>query len=389
MKKNLKVKIVYRNYKPLHMIYKSLTDNPPEGVTYIVPKTIGGLSRFMFIYRKYKHNLIVRRVIGLVNRFVFSSTEKSDDVDVLHFINMSSSNPNSINKPYIVDVERATSLTGFSKGKENVAAALNFLEHENCKAIVCMSEASKKTLIELAGDKWDRISQKVEVIYPTIPVPDSKKPDHSIIKKNSKLKLLFVGNQSGRKGLPDLVESIRILNGKYLSQVELYVVSSDAKPLLDQYDLPNVHLFPPQYTKDQMLKSFFLPSDLFVFPTRGDTYGLVVVDSLAAGTPVMATNQFAIKELVEHNKDGLLLDFDNAPLDTYTFLPKKVVSEINSNIVYPKTVKQIAKHLERIINNKSSLDFMAKNTRKKFKYPGKLSIEHRNAQYLNIYRRIV
>lgn len=48
-------------------------------------------------------------------------------------------------------------------------------------------------------------------------------------------------------------------------------------------------------------------SDIFVLPSLGDALPTVLIESLAAGTPVVATNVGGIPEIIEHNKNGILV----------------------------------------------------------------------------------
>jgi glycosyltransferase involved in cell wall biosynthesis len=48
--------------------------------------------------------------------------------------------------------------------------------------------------------------------------------------------------------------------------------------------------------------------DIFVMPSRSETFGLVVVEAMAAGIPVIATNSGGVPEIIEDGKTGLLFD---------------------------------------------------------------------------------
>ena len=49
-------------------------------------------------------------------------------------------------------------------------------------------------------------------------------------------------------------------------------------------------------------------ADLFVLPSKDEAFGLVILESWAAGTPVVAARTPGVGELVHNNVNGVLLD---------------------------------------------------------------------------------
>jgi glycosyltransferase involved in cell wall biosynthesis len=49
-------------------------------------------------------------------------------------------------------------------------------------------------------------------------------------------------------------------------------------------------------------------ADIFVFPSRLETYGIVVLEALAFQVPVIATDVGAVAELLVHGRAGYILD---------------------------------------------------------------------------------
>jgi glycosyltransferase involved in cell wall biosynthesis len=47
-------------------------------------------------------------------------------------------------------------------------------------------------------------------------------------------------------------------------------------------------------------------SDLFLLPSQKESFGLAALEAMAARTPVIATNEGGIPEVVEHQKSGYL-----------------------------------------------------------------------------------
>ena len=56
---------------------------------------------------------------------------------------------------------------------------------------------------------------------------------------------------------------------------------------------------------------------MYLLPTYNEAFGFAILEAMAYGIPVIATNQFAIPEMIEHEKSGLLVDiskYDTAKL---------------------------------------------------------------------------
>ena len=69
-------------------------------------------------------------------------------------------------------------------------------------------------------------------------------------------------------------------------------------------DPRRVLFYPP--TSD--IRQFYAASDVFLFPTVYDAFGMVISEAMAAGLPIVTTRQAGAAELVSHGVDGLVLD---------------------------------------------------------------------------------
>jgi UDP-glucose:(heptosyl)LPS alpha-1,3-glucosyltransferase len=55
------------------------------------------------------------------------------------------------------------------------------------------------------------------------------------------------------------------------------------------------------------VEAYYLASDLFVMPSRMDTFGLVVLEAMAAGLPVVISPNVGAADLVTHGNSGFIL----------------------------------------------------------------------------------
>lgn len=385
----IRVKLVYRNYKPLHKIHESLVTYPPENVSYIVPKPIKHIGGLLKFYRMFGDNVLVSKIIKLFQKIVFTPNRSTDDtVDLLHFINIISEKIPNI--PYIVEFEHPLGLTNFSADKEYMdSQVFSFLSNPKCKYIVCMSEASKRTLKKIFQSRYNQIESRVVVIYPATKIELSQGDisDGTFVKNTNALKLLFVGNDSYRKGLDETLLSLSKIQKKYGDEaVELYVVSNDAKKVIDKYRINNIFLHEPNFSKLEIIEYFFKKADYFIMPTKLDTFGMVFVDALAAGTPVISTTQYAVPEIVTNKKDGLLVSY-NGLLDNEVMPTRAQTQTIDSECLDQELAESIYGILEKCIQKPSLRATLSSNTSSKFTGNGKLSVHRRNRQFKQVYQK--
>lgn len=121
------------------------------------------------------------------------------------------------------------------------------------------------------------------------------------------LKLLFVGGLSQRKGIADLFAAVRAL-GKH---VELTVVGAKAVEGNAALDAAlAAHRWIPSLPHDAILK-LMREHDVFVFPSLFEGFGLVITEAMSQGTPVITTDRTAGPDLIEHGRNGWLVEAGN------------------------------------------------------------------------------
>jgi glycosyltransferase involved in cell wall biosynthesis len=99
-------------------------------------------------------------------------------------------------------------------------------------------------------------------------------------------RLLFVGNVGYLKGVPYLAEAARWLKGQG-STSEVRAIGKYDDELIERSEFIG-----PRYLGHMPraeVKREFLEADVFVFPTLSDGFGIVLLEAMAAGLPVIST----------------------------------------------------------------------------------------------------
>jgi glycosyltransferase involved in cell wall biosynthesis len=103
------------------------------------------------------------------------------------------------------------------------------------------------------------------------------------------MRVLFVGNDIERKGLPTLIEAVGALG----DEAVLDVVSGDE---IGERDFVRVHR--GVTAGSERLRKLYAEADVFALPTHADAVPWAVLEAMAAGLPVVASGVGAIPEML-------------------------------------------------------------------------------------------
>jgi len=167
--------------------------------------------------------------------------------------------------------------------------------------IIVASTFTRKT-IESAPD----LSGKPVHIIPYGSPPS--KPVALTARAGGKLKVLFVGGLGQRKGLSYLIKAIEMLG----SSVELTLVGmktvENCAPLNAALQR---HRWIPTLPHGEVLREMSR-HDVFVFPSLFEGFGLVILEAMSQGLPVIATEHTAGPDLIEEGQSGFIVPIRSA-----------------------------------------------------------------------------
>ena len=283
-----------------HPQFDEILDFPPKGVAYTTSRVKAAYHGWFTESRITWHNNLMK-IIPLPRM-----TRTKTNADIVHstrgIIQVGQK------KPWIIDLECGPIFTSFNWEAMNNPIVrkiiMSALLSRNCKKILPQSEAARKTFIQAIGkENYDKIKDKVRVLYLALRPCEKKK----ILRKDKKVVLSFVGRSFYGKGGPHLLKAYEVLTKKYKNLELKY------KGLLpDGWDnfakkLPGFELVEGHLPREELFEKMYLSADIYVMPTNKDNYGVVFLEAMSVGLPIVSTTSMTVPEIVQDGVNGFLV----------------------------------------------------------------------------------
>jgi glycosyltransferase involved in cell wall biosynthesis len=126
---------------------------------------------------------------------------------------------------------------------------------------------------------------------------------------------LFVGRLIRGKGVHKLLEASRLLIQRGVDNFSLVLVGEGnhaeefRRFAREQGLMGHVQWVGP--VGYERLGAYYRSCDVFVLPSLEDTWGVVVMEAMTLGKPVLCSTRAGVKEMVEHGVNGFIFDPEN------------------------------------------------------------------------------
>lgn len=229
--------------------------------------------------------------------------------------------------------------------------------YNKCNEVIAPSEDTKHVLERKHINNVTVIPNNVD-LKTFNPKVNGSVMRNQLLKGRKKDKLvLYMGRLSKEKKVDTMIKAAKILKDEHIT----FVIGGTG-PAAEYYQsmVNRMHLnnkikfigFVPQ----ERLPQLYAASDMLCMPSMFETQGVVAVEAMASGKPVVAANYLALKELVVNGKNG---------------------EKFKAN-----DPASCARKIERVIYNMDSYKGMF-DTAKRY------SIERTTDDLLNVYKRII
>jgi len=181
---------------------------------------------------------------------------------------------------------------------------------EAADLVVAVSEFTRQTLINRYGINPD----KVTVVHNGIDIHSTPITDqtHAVIDKykaQGYKMVLYLGRITVQKSPDNFIRAAKLVLDYNPKVIFVMVGAGDMEgeviQLASDLNISDKVLF-PGFLRGEEKAQMFHSADLFVMPSASEPFGLVPLESMINGTPVLISKQSGVSEVIKH---GLKVDF--------------------------------------------------------------------------------
>lgn len=186
-----------------------------------------------------------------------------------------------------------------TQSREATRAARRKAEWQSADVIVAASQFTKSSYISVGIEP-----EKILVVpYGSPPCVSATEAESGGTSIDTPLQLLWAGTFNVRKGAHYLLDAWRTHNLEQIA--ELKVFGANVLPESLQDPLPPGIQFQGSIPRDELMTHYHA-SDVLVFPTLCDGFGMVATEAWSRGLPVLTTLRAGASDLLRDKENGLL-----------------------------------------------------------------------------------
>jgi len=205
----------------------------------------------------------------------------------------------------------------------------------NCQKFIAVSNLTRDIFLQ----EYNIDPQRVTVIHPGVDLKDYATTDKKTIRADIRKEygfssedtiILFASMNFEIKGLDAIMLALARLKAKQRGFKLLVAGKGNVKKYTQMAREANIAedvVFTGMLIKEKLIR-LYLASDMYMMLSKFDTFGMVVLEAMAAGLPVIISNNVGAKDIVEEGENGFLIS-DTSDAD---YIASKIGLLLNENI---------------------------------------------------------
>ncbi len=192
-----------------------------------------------------------------------------------------------------------------------------------CDAIFCVSNYTAQTIIKEHGLQPQKCKVLNNCLDPFMPLPQENLNTQKLLEKYNiqssdqiLMTLCRLSSKERYKGYEKVIMAVATLKDKHPNLKYLVAGSYDAAEktfvasLIKQYDLKDKIIL-TGFIKDEELEAHFKLADIYIMPSLKEGFGIVFIEAMHYGLPVIAGNRDGSVDALDNGNLGLLVDPDD------------------------------------------------------------------------------
>ncbi len=184
-----------------------------------------------------------------------------------------------------------------------------------CRKFVAVSQLTRDIFLR----QYPINPEKVCVIHPGVGLEDFTKKNQDVVRQTVRRNLgieadvplfVFASMNFEIKGLDDILGAlyhVRKSNGRFKIIVAGKGNAGKYQKMAAGKGLSDSIVFTGALEKDKLI-DLYLAGDAYVMLSKFDTFGMVVLEAMAAGLPVIVSGNVGAKDLVREDENGFVID---------------------------------------------------------------------------------
>jgi len=230
------------------------------------------------------------------------------------YINMSGHSSPFSHKLGKLILNKGSKYVAMLGGQHYSTTAGNIEYYKHASQIIVHTELQKADMLQM-----DMFSNSDIRVYPLGVDCDHFKPNNT--KVNTDPSLLYIGRIVEWKRVHICIETVIALKNQGFKNTVLNIVGPIAsesyyqklKELIKANSLEN-NVFFLGYKDYNELPNYYINADVFLLPSDKETFGMVMIEAMACGTPVAGINcPGGPADVIENNIDGIICAVEEYP----------------------------------------------------------------------------